>query len=292
MADFAPTLARDRAMLEQALKEAVAFPPVDYGRVGEAMAYSLLGGGKRLRGVLVLAFCRLFGGEEQAALPFACAIEMIHAYSLIHDDLPCMDDDDLRRGKPSCHIAYGEAMALLAGDSLLTYAFETALSAPHLPMERRGAIALELARAAGISGMIGGQVLDIESHSADVEALTRLCSLKTGALIRAAAKIGALAAGAGEGELAAADRYAQKLGLSFQITDDILDTIGDEAVLGKPIGSDADNQKTTFVTLLGLQGARELSHRLLQEALEELGPYAGPGDFLPALTASLADRNK
>lgn len=237
--------------------------------VVDAMRHSLLDAGKRLRAAMVLEFGRLTHASREGAMALACAIEMIHAYSLIHDDLPCMDDDDFRRGKPSCHKAFGEANALLAGDGLLTLAFETAADAPLSDTQRVEAVRT-LAKAAGVRGMLGGQVIDLgcEGKPVDLETLNTLYALKTGALLRASARLGCLAGNAGEELLETADRYARACGLAFQITDDILDVAGDAEKLGKPTGSDEENHKTTYVTLLGLSGARERARELIGEAGE------------------------
>ena len=259
----------------------------------DAMRYSLLAGGKRLRPVLVLEACRLCGGDTEAALPFAGAIEMVHTYSLIHDDLPCMDDDDLRRGRPTNHKVYGEATAVLAGDALLTAAFETMLAPGQpLPPERLTAAAGILARAAGGEGMVGGQILDMagEERSLALAEVEELQRLKTGALITAALEMGWAVAGGTEEQREALRRYGAALGLAFQIQDDILDVVGDEAALGKPIGSDARSGKTTFVTLKGVDGCRALVARLTEQAAEALAPFGGEGAELRALAESLADR--
>ena len=263
------------------------------GSLYDAMSYSLLAGGKRLRPVLTLEACRLCGGDVEAALPFAGAVEMVHTYSLIHDDLPCMDDDDLRRGRPTNHKVYGEATAVLAGDALLTAAFEAMLSPGQpLPPERIVLAAGVLARAAGGAGMVGGQVLDMAGEEraltqAEVEELQRL---KTGALITAALEMGWAVAGGTEEQRAALRAYGDRLGLAFQIQDDILDVVGDEAALGKPVGSDARSGKTTFVTLKGLDACRELVAELSEQAAEALAPFGGEGAELRALAASLAVR--
>ena len=231
------------------------------GNLYDAMRYSLLTGGKRLRPVLVLEACRLCGGAVEDALPFAGAIEMVHTYSLIHDDLPCMDDDDLRRGRPTNHKVFGEANAVLAGDGLLTAAFETMLApGQKLPPERVLEAAGILARAAGGRGMVGGQVLDMagEGRALGLTEVEELQRLKTGALIRAAVEMGCAVAGGAEEQREALCRYADCLGLAFQIQDDILDVVGDEATLGKPIGSDVRSDKTTFVALKGLADCRIL----------------------------------
>ncbi|MCL2368842.1 MAG: polyprenyl synthetase family protein [Oscillospiraceae bacterium] len=225
----------------------------------EAMGYSLLGGGKRVRPVLTLEFCRVVGGEPEAALSFAAAVEMIHSYSLIHDDLPAMDDDVRRRGRPTCHVQFGEAMAILAGDALQAAAFRAVLSAD-LPEDIRCRAGLTLARAAGEDGMVAGQVLDLagEARGLTEAELLQVHQQKTAALIQAAAVMGVLAGGGSEAQVTAASRFAKALGMAFQIRDDMLDCTGDAALLGKPIGSDAVSGKTTFVTLYGLEGAAEM----------------------------------
>lgn len=265
--------------------------------VREAMAYSLLGGGKRLRGVLCLAFCEISGGRMEEAMPFACALEMVHCYSLIHDDLPCMDDDDLRRGKPSCHIRFGEAMAVLAGDGLLTLAFETMLD-PALtggcPPERVARAAGELAKAIGTGGMVGGQVIDIESEGKAISQgeLSHLHALKTGALIRASARMGCIVAGAGEELLQRADAYAENIGLAFQITDDILDVTASQEALGKPIGSDKEQGKTTYVTLFGLERSRQMAQDLSDKAVGSLAGSPLDDPFLRDLARELVRRDR
>ena len=259
----------------------------------DAMRYSLLAGGKRLRPVLVLEACRLCGGDTEAALPFAGAIEMVHTYSLIHDDLPCMDDDDLRRGRPTNHKVYGEATAVLAGDALLTAAFETMLAPGQpLPPERLTAAAGILARAAGGEGMVGGQILDMagEERSLALAEVEELQRLKTGALITAALEMGWAVAGGTEAQREALRTYGARLGLAFQIQDDILDVVGDQAALGKPVGSDARSGKTTFVTLKGVEACRELVDRLSRQAAEALAPFGDEGAELVRLAASLAVR--
>ena len=265
------------------------------GDLYDAMYYSLLAGGKRIRPVLLLECCRLCGGDVTAALPFAGAIEMIHTYSLIHDDLPCMDDDDLRRGRPTNHKVYGEATAVLAGDALLTAAFEFMLEpAAAVPPERALEAAGILARAAGGCGMVGGQVLDMsgEGHSLSLNEVEELQRLKTGALISAAAEMGCALAGGSEEQRQSAVRYAQCLGLAFQIQDDILDVVGDEATLGKPVGSDARREKSTFVTLKGVEACRELVDMLTAEAEEALSCFGMEGEGLRQMAVSLAGREK
>lgn len=272
------------------------YPVTDgQGVLREAMRYSLTAGGKRIRPVLVLEFCRLCGAEPERALPFACALEMVHTYSLIHDDLPCMDDDDLRRGRPSCHKKFGEAIALLAGDALLTLAFETAAKAGEVSVESRCRAIERLANLAGMSGMVGGQVLDLlaETSKPDLRGLEALDRLKTGALIRAAALLGCFASDRYDRDrLRAASLYAEKLGSAFQITDDILDVTGDAETLGKPVGSDEKNQKVTYVGLMGLEQSRAAADRLTGEAIEALSAFAGDTDFLADFAQTLAARKK
>lgn len=266
------------------------------GIIYEACRYSAMAGGKRLRPALVLEFCRVCGGDQQAALPFACALEMIHTYSLIHDDLPCMDDDDLRRGKPTNHKVYGEATAVLAGDGLLNLAFETASDPKNTAMvsaETQVKAIRALSRASGMDGMIGGQVLDMAAEETQIslEQLKTLQELKTGALIGVAAQLGCLIGHASEEQTAAALEYARCIGLAFQIQDDILDIEGDAETFGKPIGSDAESGKSTYPSLLGLERCHELVHKLSQQAVDALAPFADAG-ILPELALSLADRQK
>ena len=215
-------------------------------------------------------------GDAKRALTGACALEMVHAYSLIHDDLPCMDDDEMRRGKPSCHIAFGEAVALLAGDGLLTKAFEVLAASEELDAQQRADSVLLLAKAAGHQGMIGGQRMDLENETfcADIERVRRTDRLKTGELICAAAQMGCIAAKATAEQMQAAQEYAHSIGLAFQITDDILDCVGDAEQLGKPTGSDEENHKTTYVSVYGVQGAAEQAQQqvlLAKQALPGLG---------------------
>lgn len=258
----------------------------------QAMKYSLLSGGKRIRPILLLEFYALCGGNGGSALNFAAAIEMIHTYSLIHDDLPCMDNDDMRRGRPSCHKAFGEDTALLAGDALLTLAFKTAAETVGIPADRVLKAIAVLAENAGICGMVGGQVEDLafEKSGATLEELRGMYLKKTSCLLSAAAVCGSILAGADDEELKYAAEYAEKLGLAFQIIDDILDCTSDEKTLGKPIGSDEKNGKTTYVTLLGIDGAKAEAERLSNEALTALCKIKGDNKALRELTADLLDR--
>ncbi len=257
-----------------------------------AMEYSLEAGGKRIRPVLTLEFCRLCGGDIYSAIAPACGLEMIHTFSLIHDDLPAMDNDDFRRGKPSCHKAFDEATAILAGDALSVYPFEMIANDERLSSEAKVKIISELAYSVGVNGMIGGQVIDMEnekSSSVDEENLRKMYALKTGALIKSACRMGCFAANSTLEKLNIATEYAHCLGLAFQIIDDILDVTSTQEVLGKPIGSDVAQNKTTFVTLFGLDKSREESQRLTQRALELLENF-DDNSFLIKLTNKLLNR--
>ncbi len=257
-----------------------------------AMAYSLKNGGKRIRPMLTLEFCRLCGGDYEKAIPFALGTEMIHTYSLIHDDLPCMDNDDMRRGKPSNHKVFGYANALLAGDALLTLAFETVLSAEGVSDCAKAKAGLELAKAAGCSGMIAGQVMDLanEGRCAPLDDIKKTDKLKTGEMIKVSCIMGCIAAGADEEKIKAAEIYSENIGLAFQIVDDILDVTSDAETLGKPIGSDAENGKSTYVSLLGLEKSAEYAEELTDTAKNALEIFGDEGDFLVQLADMLASR--
>lgn len=281
-------------------QELLSFLPSDdklTATVTKSMKYSLTAGGKRVRPMLVLAFAELCGGSREAAVPFACAIEMIHTYSLIHDDLPCMDNDDLRRGKPTNHKVFGEAAAVLAGDALLTLAFETVLSEKAVSLngtEKCVKAGRLLARCAGAEGMIGGQIIDMESENLSVSAehLKIMDQKKTGELIRAACLMGCISAGADEAQIKAAEKYASCIGLAFQIVDDMLDVLSDEATLGKPVGSDRENNKSTYVSLLGLDECRRLSAELTEQAIQSLSAFDGDSSELAEFAQKLRDRKK
>lgn len=257
--------------------------------------YSLFAGGKRIRPFLTMEFCRLFGGEDEAAVPFACAVEMIHTYSLIHDDLPCMDDDEMRRGKPTNHRVFGEATALLAGDALLTGAFEAAASNTAAGAEISAKAVAYLANCAGRYGMIGGQIMDLagEEHKLSLDELLKLHSLKTGALINAACVLGALAAGVSFTDPCMNDvvTYAESIGLAFQIVDDILDRTGDSKLLGKNVGSDESNQKTTLLSFYTVEEARFYAEKLTRDAVLALKKYPD-SDALCSLAEWLASRDR
>ena len=261
----------------------------------EAVNYSVLAGGKRLRPMLMQETCRMFGGEGELVKPFMAAIEMIHTYSLVHDDLPAMDNDEYRRGRKTTHIVYGENMGILAGDALLNYAFETAFSAfgaEGADCARIGKALRILAHKAGIYGMIGGQVVDVELTNQPVPAdkLDFIYRLKTGALLEASMLIGAVLAGAEEEDCGKISRIALNVGLAFQIQDDILDVMGDPELLGKPVGSDERNAKTTFVTLKGLDEAREEVKRLSEEAISQLHSLNREDTFLEQLIRMLIEK--
>ena len=260
----------------------------------KAMNYSVQAGGKRLRPMLIMETYRLFGGCGKAVEPFMAAMEMIHSYSLVHDDLPALDNDEYRRGKKSTHAAFGEAMGILAGDALLNYAFETAVKAFDLETDgKRVAEALKtLARKAGIYGMIGGQTVDVESEGKHLspELLTFIHENKTGALIEAAMMIGAVLAGADEASVKTVETVAGKIGMAFQIRDDILDVTGTQEEIGKPIGSDAKNEKVTWVSMYGLENAEHEVETLSEDAVRLLETLPNENQFLKQLLLSLTGR--
>ena len=283
---------------EQVIKE---FLPKEEGLqkiICEAMNYSVLGGGKRLRPVMMKATYELFGGKGEVIKPFMAALEMIHTYSLVHDDLPAMDNDDFRRGRATTHVKYNEAIAILAGDGLLNYAFETAIKAFEYEEDAKlVAKAMKvLAAKAGIYGMIGGQTVDIESESGNQilneETLIFIHKNKTAALIECAMMIGAILAGASEDEVNAVEKIAYNIGIAFQIQDDILDVIGNQEVLGKPIGSDAKNDKLTYVSLKGLDVAKEDVAKISKEAISSIETFEKEEHFLSELAVYLIDREK
>lgn len=293
-ADFLSKQEEYIKLINNRLYSYISTDDMQYDIVKEAMLYSLSAGGKRIRPVLTLEFCTANGGDINKALPFACAVEMIHCYSLIHDDLPCMDDDDMRRGKPSCHKQFGEANALLAGDGLLTLAFHTIATAHEYCGTSQLAClnaVKALSHLAGVDGMVGGQVMDLtyEGKKIDEKTLYLTCKLKTSALIVAAIELGMAAANATESDIIPAVYFGEELGLAFQIIDDILDVQGDEKTLGKPIGSDAENEKTTFVSLYGIDGAKKLAAEHTKKALDYI-ENSNSSDFLRELTRSLLVR--
>lgn len=261
--------------------------------VAKAMDYSLEAGGKRIRPVLVLAFCNMCGGDYKKAAAPAAAIEMIHTFSLIHDDLPCMDDDDFRRGKPSCHKQFDEATAVLAADALAIRPFEIIAKSAELSDTAKVRIIAELANSSGAEGMIGGQIIDIENEKRNVvdeENLHTMYLLKTGKLIKTSCVMGCIAAGADDEKIKYAEKYAECLGMAFQIIDDILDVTGNEQLLGKPVGSDAEENKTTFVTIFGIEKAREEAEKYTKQAMDILDKFDN-NEFLKELTEYMLNRN-
>ncbi len=276
------------AELERILPPADSYPT----SIHRAMRHSVFAGGKRLRPTLCLEAGRLFGGDEASLRRIGAALELIHTYSLIHDDLPALDNDDLRRGQPTCHKAYGEATAILAGDALLTLAFEV-IASPGANPERRLRLLRELAHAIGtLSGMVGGQIADLESarQGADAALVDYIHSAKTGAFLRAAVRAGALEAGASEADLDQVSAYGAKIGLAFQIADDILDVIGSSAVLGKSAGKDDQQQKATYPAIHGLEESRRIASRLVEEACERLAPYGARAERLRQIAHFLIER--
>lgn len=259
----------------------------------DAMKYSLFAGGKRLRPVIMLLVSDMLSGDENEVMPFACAMEMIHTYSLIHDDLPSMDNDDLRRGKPTNHKVYGEAMAILAGDSLLNRAFEITSNHKYKNPERALSAIASLSNSSGTEGMIGGQTVDIQSEGKKIseDELIYLHTLKTGAIIRSSGVIGAIMAGASKDEIKAIDDFCKNLGIAFQIQDDLLDVTGNEAELGKPIGSDTDSEKTTFVSLFGIEGTKKAVCDYTNKAISSLEIFGEKANILIELANYLINRN-
>ncbi|MET4025314.1 geranylgeranyl diphosphate synthase type II [Marinobacter sp. MBR-99] len=275
--------------LERSIRNGAASPRLD-----DAMRYSVLGGGKRIRPALCLAAARAIGAESSTALTPACALELVHAYSLVHDDLPAMDDDDLRRGRPTVHIAFDEATAILAGDALQTLAFALLAEAPGLSDQQRIAMIRELASASGHQGMVGGQAIDLESvgHRLTIEQLESMHRHKTGALIEASVRLGALtSASVTDKQLAALSEFASALGLAFQVQDDLLDIEGDTEVIGKRQGSDAAREKPTYPALLGIAGAREHLEQLLAQAQSALDSFGDEAEVLRAMADFVVARS-
>ncbi len=263
-----------------------------YDEVIRACRYATLDGGKRIRPVLLLEFYKLFGKDDDCAYNFACALEMIHSYSLVHDDLPCMDNDDLRRGKPSCHKAFGESTALLCGDALLTEAFLVASKTLGIKPEYIVKALSHLATSAGVNGMIGGQIIDMADNSkADDDVLFEMYRLKTGALIKTACAIGCILAGADDELVAMAECFGEKVGIAFQIIDDILDSVSDSRTLGKTAGSDEKNNKDTISVRLGVEYCREIAKKYTDEAYECLEHFEGDTSTLKEMAAYLLERN-
>ena len=285
MINISDRIKYDSEIIDRAISKYLADDVESAKVISEAMRYSTMPGGKRIRPSLTLELCRLFGGTDKCAIPFAVAVELIHSYSLIHDDLPCMDNDDMRRGKPSCHIAYGEANALLAGDALLTCAFEICAENKNVSPETAVSAVSLLAKSAGAFGMVGGQVIDLygDTHKLDFDTLLKLHSMKTGALICASVGLGCLAAGvnADSDKFADAKIYAKNIGLTFQIIDDILDAReGDE-----------DENKTTFLSFMSESDAYEYAKKLTNEAIDAISKYEN-SEILVALADFLLNRDK
>ncbi len=269
-----------------------AFPEL----IHKAIAYTVTNGGKRIRPILLLEGARLANLAQENAAPFACAVELIHTYSLVHDDLPAMDDDDLRRGKPTCHIVYGEAIAILAGDGLLTYAFELMSSLENqMKLDNKCMLQAinEIAKSAGSMGMIGGQVIDLEAEGKEIDfdLLKKIHDLKTGCLFKGSLRAGAILGGMSADKLMALDSYAENFGLAFQITDDILDVTGDEMLLGKTIGSDIAKQKSTYATLLGIDNAKARARECIDSCMQSLCTFGSEADFLRNLAQYLLVRD-
>lgn len=293
-ADLNTALSAAAAKVEATLDEVLAIDGAPETLIYEAMRYTTLGGGKRLRPFLVLQSSRLFDVAETSALRAGAALELIHCYSLVHDDLPAMDDDDLRRGKPTVHKQFDEATAILAGDGLLTLAFEVlADDRTHADADVRAKLVLGLAQASGVRGMVGGQMIDLqaESRTLNLEEITQLQRLKTGALIRFGCEAGAILGNASDQTRAALTNYAQDLGLAFQIADDLLDVEGSVEETGKAVGKDADAGKETFVSLLGVDGARQRANELVDQAVSHLSGFNERADLLRLTARFVVDRN-
>ena len=283
-----------RTLVERALQAELDRTDILDDKLRASMAYSLMAGGKRLRPILLMAAADAVGADGTKFITAACALEMIHTYSLIHDDLPAMDNDDYRRGKLTNHKAYDEGTAILAGDALLTLAFTVILRQQDVPAERLLRVVDEMSRAAGAEGMVGGQMLDLEAENRRIsmEELRRIHMGKTGALFRAALRSGAILAGASEQQLAALTAYADHFGLAFQITDDILDVVGAAEDIGKPVGSDEKNHKSTYVTLTSLDEAQSLARQTVESAVDALHIFGDEAAFLRELVLYLVRRKQ
>jgi geranylgeranyl diphosphate synthase type II len=277
--------------LDRILPPAEEYPP----SIHKAMRYSVFAGGKRLRPTLCLEAGRLFGGDEKVLLRVGSSLELIHTYSLIHDDLPALDNDDLRRGKPTSHVVFGEAAAILAGDALLTLAFEAIAGAGGGAADRILQVIQELAHAVGtVRGMVGGQVVDLESNdtTGDAARLEYIHSAKTGAFIRAALRSGAILAKANPDDLARITAYGEKIGLAFQIADDLLDVLGSQAELGKTIGKDQEQHKATYPAIHGIEASQRIASRLVEEACETLEPYGARAEILQGIAHYIVGRTQ
>ncbi len=295
--DLAAYLNEKRAMVDDALREIFPDPEGPAADIVSAMQYSLFAGGKRLRPILCMAGAEAVGGQGKDVLPVACAIELIHTYSLIHDDLPVMDDDDMRRGKPTNHKVFGEAMALLAGDGLLTQAFHVMTQADFQNRVRPAALLTVIgliAKAAGYEGMVGGQVVDIQSEgkTVDPHILEFTHTHKTAALITASVASGAILAGGEEHQVDALTSYGQNIGLAFQVSDDILDIEGDSQELGKNVGSDTRQEKITYPAVLGLKRSKEIQQELIERAIESLAPFDQGAEPLRHIARYIIERRR
>ncbi|MBR6268747.1 MAG: polyprenyl synthetase family protein [Selenomonadaceae bacterium] len=284
---------RRRKIVEEALGRELREEEALFPNLADAMKYSLMAGGKRLRPILLMAAADAVGGKGDLYVTAGCGLEMIHTYSLIHDDLPAMDNDDYRRGKLTNHKVYGEGNAILAGDALLTLAFEVILRQREATAETLVKVVREISIAAGANGMVGGQYIDLDSEGKQIsmETLKKMHMAKTGALFRAALRSGAILAGASDEQLSALTRYADCFGLAFQITDDILDVVGDEAAIGKPVGSDEKKLKSTYVTMSSLEDAKEMAENAIKEARSALDIFGSEADFLRELASYLLNRD-
>jgi geranylgeranyl diphosphate synthase type II len=295
--DHAAALEERRKLIEASLDRLLPAESAWPETIHRAVRYSLFAGGKRIRPLLVLAAGEAVGGRLDELIPFACAVEMVHTYSLVHDDLPAMDDDDLRRGKPTCHKVFGEAMAILAGDALLTRAFHILAEVPEGTdaerLRRRLSAAAILGEACGTAGLIGGQVADLESEGQqiDASALERLHRAKTGALLSACVRGGGVLAGASAARLAGLESYGKAIGLAFQIVDDVLDATEDAQSLGKTAGKDEAAGKATYVSVHGIERSRGMAQDLLYDALDALGGFDSHADLLRALARSIVERH-
>ena len=292
---FSEALMGKKDFVEDFLKEAIPNVSGPHEKLFESMRYSLDAGGKRLRPILLLEACSIVGGEAAKAIKFACAVEMIHTYSLIHDDLPAMDDDDLRRGKPTNHKVFGEGLAVLAGDGLLNYAFELMIeSSMRYPQESYKYILAmnEIAQGAGVSGMIGGQTADLESENKAIgsETLEFIHMNKTAQMLIRPMRAGAILGGASQNELDNITKYAKNIGLAFQIVDDILDVVGDQAKLGKNIGSDEENQKSTYPSMYGLEESKKMASEKIECAKNAISHFGEKSQFLVELAEYIIDR--
>jgi len=290
--DLGELLRVRRAAVEAALERYLPPAATPPARLHEAMRHSVFSGGKRIRPIMALLACEVAGGESETAMAPACSTELVHTYSLIHDDLPAMDDDDVRRGRPTCHKAFDEATAILAGDALLTLAFELAAREASVPAERRAMVVSELAKANGSGGMVGGQMADMEGEgrSPTVESVTFIHRRKTAMPIEAAVRIGGIVAGASESVMAALSVYGRSVGLAFQIADDLLDLTGSLEEMGKAVGKDADAGKQTYPAVVGAAAARQRAERLAAEAQEALEPFGESAWHMRAIAAYVVER--